>query len=165
MKKLYFWSRLNFSKYFIPQKLGKFRQHWSSQKSRSEVDDVKDRVIKWRNFVRYSILYQLWVTYLQFPWQKLCLFFMAFFRNFLNFEKKMFIFFDPTNHIFFCHRVHYEPHLKLHFLTPLLYSLAVLKSTLLPKRPLKAIRTLLFSWRLLLHDTYLRGRRKKEEEE
>ena len=68
MKKLYFWSRLNFSKYFIPQKLGKFRQHWSSQKSRSEVDDVKDRVIKWRNFVRYSILYQLWVTFLyNFP--------------------------------------------------------------------------------------------------
>ena len=68
---------------------------------------------------------------------------------------------QPTT-IFFCHRVHYEPHLKLHFLTPLLYSLAVLKSTLLPKRPLKAIRTLLFSWRLLLlHDTYLRGRKKK----
>ena len=101
MKKLYFWSRLNFSKYFIPQKLGKFRQHWSSQKSRSEVDDVKDRVIKWRNFVQYSILYQLRVTYLQFPWQKLCLFFTAFFRNFLNFEKKLFIFFDPTNHNFF----------------------------------------------------------------
>ena len=101
MKKLYFWSRLNFSKDLIPQKLGKFRQHWSSQKSRSEVDDVKDRVIKWRNFVRYSILYQLRVTYLQFPWQKLCLFFTAFFRNFLNFEKKLFIFFDPTNHNFF----------------------------------------------------------------
>lgn len=68
MKKLYFWSRLNFSKYFIPQKLGKFRQHWSSQKSRSEVDDVKDRVIKWWNLVRYSILYQLRVTFLyNFP--------------------------------------------------------------------------------------------------
>ena len=163
MKKLYFWSRLNFSKYFIPQKLGKFRQHWSSQKSRSEVDDVKDRVIKWWNLVRYSILYQLRVTFLyNFPEK------YYFHLNSLFSESpwKKIIHLFWSNHKIFCHRVHYEPHLKLHFLTPLLFSLAVLKSTLLPKRPLKAIRTLLFSWRLLLlHDTYLRGRRKKEEEE
>ena len=89
--------------------------------------------------------------------------FTAYFQKFFECWKKiihLFLSNQPQN---FCHRVHYEPHLKLHFLTPLLFSLAVLKSTLLPKRPLKAIRTLLFSWRLLLlHDTYLRGRRKKK---
>ena len=102
MKKLYFWSRLNFSKYFIPQKLGKFRQHWSSQKSRSEVDDVKDRVIKWWNLVRYSILYQLRVTFLyNFPEKYYFHLYSLFSEILWVLKKKLFIFFDPTNHKIF----------------------------------------------------------------
>ena len=120
MKKLYFWSRLNFSKYFIPQKLGKFRQHWSSQKSRSEVDDVKDRVIKWWNLVRYSILYQLRVTFLyNFP-EKYYFHLYSLFSEILWVLKKIIHLFWSNQPQNFCHRVHYEPHLKLHFLTPLL---------------------------------------------
>ena len=162
MKKLYFWSRLNFSKYFIPQKLGKFRQHWSSQKSRSEVDDVKDRVIKWWNLVRYSILYQLRVTFLyNFP-EKYYFHLYSLFSEILWVLKKNYSSFliQPTTKFFAteCIMSHIWSSISWR-----LYSLAVLKSTLLPKRPLKAIRTLLFSWRLLLlHDTYLRGRRKKK---
>ena len=137
MKKLYFWSRLNFSKYFIPQKLGKFRQHWSSQKSRSEVDDVKDRVIKWSLFdIVYFINFES--PFCTISLKNITFIFTAYFQKVFEFWKKIIHLFW-SNHKIFCHRVHYEPHLKLHFLTPLLFSLAVLKSTLLPKRPLKRV--------------------------
>ena len=88
MKKLYFWSRLNFSKYyFIPQKLGKFRQHWSSQKSRSEVDDVKDRVIKWSLFdIVYFINFES--PFCTISLKNITFIFTAYFQKVFEFWKK-----------------------------------------------------------------------------